>query len=221
MKKLQPKLEYFVGRMANDGHGLLGLQWLCRCRCRWWSWNPFLVELARFNEHWSNRINLMHSAGPWPISSQWLYFHLMWITRTSIIWCAYVDDVWFFCRNFVFYFNQQRTPRNLFSHFFTITQLIPQFSLDTVQSTRFSPRNTDRMHFTFSVSFVIFFCLYRVSLTFVRFYEFLNVDDDKCRFSLNQIRHILSLNDTKSVDVCTDQSRSTCKLWKINSNWNK
>lgn len=131
MKKLQPKLEYFVGRMANDGHGLLSLQWLCRCRCRWWSWNPFLVELARFNEHWSNRINLMHSAGPWPISSQWLYFHLMWITRTSIIWCVYVDDVWFSCRNFVFYFNQQRTPRYLFSHLSIVLLFFHYHSIDS------------------------------------------------------------------------------------------
>lgn len=97
MKRLQPKLVYFVRKMANDGHGLFWTQWCfpfdcrrtdcncrccccCGCRCRWWSWIPYLIVMARFNEHWSNRIHSMHSAGPWPISTQLLYFHLMWIT---------------------------------------------------------------------------------------------------------------------------------------------
>lgn len=32
--------------------------------------------MARFNEHWSQRIHSMHSVGPWPISTQLIYLHL-------------------------------------------------------------------------------------------------------------------------------------------------
>lgn len=42
--------------------------------------------MARRSEHWLCRIHSMHSAGPWPISIQLLYFHLiLWIRNQSMM----------------------------------------------------------------------------------------------------------------------------------------
>lgn len=74
-----------------------------------------MVVLARLNEHWFSRIHSMHSAGPWPISIQLLYFHLMQIkNQSATAWIDYqLNIIWrvncfFFCfvyRNFNVFFS--------------------------------------------------------------------------------------------------------------------
>lgn len=61
-----------------------------RARCvvnsiRWWWRRRSLLSMvmARFNEHCFSRMHSMHSAGPWPISIQLVYCHLMLIRYQS------------------------------------------------------------------------------------------------------------------------------------------
>lgn len=50
--------------------------------------------MARRSEHWLCRIHSMHSAGPWPISIQLLYFHLiLWIRNQSMMrWLLFKNN---------------------------------------------------------------------------------------------------------------------------------